>query len=221
MLKELFGVFKEGDLYSQALDECHEMLEISQKMYVASVESLRRSDSSDVDLDIYAADQKINAFERDVRRKVMTHLTISGKAELTSGLVLVSIVVDIERIGDYSKNIYDLAVHHPARLEAGSVEAELVPIESKVTEILDEAIHCFKNDDIELARQIMTDYKEEVSRQCNELTFEMVKGKYPDIAASDLVTVALYLRFLKRIAAHSRNMITSVVNPFERIGYPE
>ena len=67
----------------------------------------------------------------------------------------------------------------------------------------------------------MTDYKEEVSRQCDELTFEMMKGKYPDLAANDLVTVALYLRFLKRIAAHSRNMITSVVNPFERIGYPE
>lgn len=221
MLKELFGVFKEGDLYSQALDECHEMLDISQKMYVASVESLRRSESADVDLDIYAADQKINAFERDVRRKVMTHLTISGKAELTSGLVLVSIVVDIERIGDYAKNIYDLAVHHPARLEAGSVEPVLVPIERKVTEILDEAIHCFKNDDVELARQLMTDYKEEVSRQCNELTFEMVRGNYPDLEATDLVTVALYLRFLKRIAAHSRNMITSVVNPFERIGYPE
>ncbi len=221
MLKELFAVFKEGDLYSQALDECHEMLDISQKMYVASVDSLRKSDSADVDLDIYAADQKINAFERDVRRKVMTHLTISGKAELTSGLVLVSIVVDIERIGDYAKNIYDLAVHHPARLEAGSVEAELVPIERKVTEILDEAIYCFRNDDIELARQLMTDYKEEVSRRCNELTFEMVEGKYPDLAATDLVTVALYLRFLKRIAAHSRNMITSVVNPFERIGYPE
>jgi len=221
MLKELFGVFKEGDLYSQALDECHEMLDISQKMYIASVESLRKSDSADVDLDIYAADQKINAFERDVRRKVMTHLTISGKAELTSGLVLVSIVVDIERIGDYAKNIYDLAVHHPNRLETGIVEKELGPIESKVTEILDEAIYCFKNDDVALARQLMTDYKEEVSRRCNELTFEMVKGNYSDLEATDLVTVALYLRFLKRIAAHSRNMISSVVNPFERIGYPE
>jgi hypothetical protein len=26
---------------------------------------------------------------------------------------------------------------------------------------------------------------------------------------------------LKRIAAHSRNLISSIVNPFERIGYPE
>jgi len=31
----------------------------------------------------------------------------------------------------------------------------------------------------------------------------------------------MYSRYLKRIAAHSRNLISSVVNPFERIGYKE
>lgn len=221
MLKELFAIFKEGDLYSQALDECYEMLDISQEMFLASVESLRHSDTAEIDLDVYATDQKINAFERDVRRKVMTHLTLSGKAELTSGLVLVSIVVDIERIGDYSKNIYDLAVHHPARLQAGSLEENVQRIEKRVTKMLDQASNCFKNADQELARRLMTKYKEKVSKQSNELTFEIVEGKYPDLSAPDQVTVALYLRFLKRIAAHSRNMITSVVNPFERIGYPE
>ena len=35
------------------------------------------------------------------------------------------------------------------------------------------------------------------------------------------IAFALYLRFLKRIAAHSRNLASSVVNPFHRIGYPE
>jgi len=33
--------------------------------------------------------------------------------------------------------------------------------------------------------------------------------------------VSLYARFLKRIASHSRNIVTSVVNPFHRIGYRE
>ncbi len=32
--------------------------------------------------------------------------------------------------------------------------------------------------------------------------------------------VARCARYLKRIAAHSRNIITSVVNPFDHIGYP-
>ncbi|MFO7767910.1 MAG: PhoU domain-containing protein [bacterium] len=221
MLKELFGVFKEGDLYAQAMEDCHEMLDITRQMFRASVESLRRRDSAEIDLDVYATDQVINRFERDVRRKVMTHLAISGKAELTSGLVLVSIVIDIERIGDYAKNIYDLAVHHPARLQAGSREEQVTEIEGAVDEMLDQAIESFKESDPDLARKLMTDYKKQISRRCDEITFQFVQGVSTDLSAADQVTVALYLRFLKRIAAHSRNMATSVVNPFDRIGYPE
>ena len=33
--------------------------------------------------------------------------------------------------------------------------------------------------------------------------------------------LTLDYRYLKRIAAHSRNLVSSIVNPFERIGYPE
>jgi hypothetical protein len=35
----------------------------------------------------------------------------------------------------------------------------------------------------------------------------------------DAVSTAIYARFLKRIAAHLINMLTSVVNPFEFIGF--
>ena len=40
-------------------------------------------------------------------------------------------------------------------------------------------------------------------------------------AVADAAAVALYARYLKRISAHCRNLISSIVNPFERIGYPE
>ena len=46
-------------------------------------------------------------------------------------------------------------------------------------------------------------------------------GKIGDLEIGTASAVGLYARYLKRIAAHSRNLISSVVNPFERIGYPE
>jgi hypothetical protein len=33
--------------------------------------------------------------------------------------------------------------------------------------------------------------------------------------------VALYLRYLKRVSAHLKNVATSVVNPYHRIGFRE
>ena len=221
MLKELFGLFKEGDLYHRAVRDSHRMLDIACRMFDASVNSLRHRSTAEVDLNVYEVDQVLNAYERDVRRRVMTHLAISRKAELASGLVLVSIVIDIERIGDYAKNIYDLAIHHPSRLDGGSLEEELVEIEGAVREMFGDAIKAFKTQDDAMARRLMTGYKKAISNQCDGITFRIIGGKVSDLEADDQVTVALYVRFLKRIAAHSRNMISSIVNPFERIGFPE
>ncbi len=220
MWKNLLHLFKEEDLYTQALENSYQMLDMDLAMYEASVESLRRSDTTEIAIDIYKMDKQINAYERDVRKKVMTHLAVTGSADLVSGLVLVSVVIDIERIGDYTKNIFDLARNHPKRLTAGSAEEELCRTEATVTRRFSDMITAFKNSDEKMARIIMDEYKGEVSVACDNITHGVVNGKIRDLATSEGAAVALYARYLKRIAAHSRNIITSVVNPFDRIGYP-
>src|SRR5699024_8097710 len=147
---------------------------------------------------------------------VMTHLTISGPADLSAGLVLVSVVIDIERIGDYAKNIYGLAKSHPARLHGGSLEDDSADIEERVTTTLRGMVAAFKAHQIEESRRLITDYKDGVSGACEEIVHRIVSGKVGDLTPADAATVVLYIRHLKRIAAHSRNILTSVVNPFHR-----
>ena len=221
MFKQIFKIFKSDSLYEQALVECHEMLDIDFTMFKASIQSLRKSDSADIDIDIFGMDKKINEFERDVRRKVMTHLAIGGKEDIGSGLVLVSVVIDIERIGDYTKNIYDLAVNHPKKLEGGIIEDRLAEIENISLKLVEDSIDAFKNQNIEKARNLMGLYKKNISSQCDTITNDIISGKVGDIKVGRATAIALYARYLKRIAAHSRNLISSIVNPFERIGYPE
>ena len=221
MFKQIFEIFKSDSLYEQALSECHEMLDIDLTMFKESIKSLRKSDSAEIGIDIFAMDKKINEFERDVRRKVMTHLAIGGKDDIGSGLVLVSVVIDIERIGDYTKNIYDLAVNHPKKLDGGSIESRLAEIENVSFNLFEESTEAFKNQDIEKARGLMGHYKKNISSQSDAITNEIIMGKVGDLDIGTSAAVSLYSRYLKRIAAHSRNLISSVVNPFERIGYPE
>ena len=64
-------------------------------------------------------------------------------------------------------------------------------------------------------------YKKNISSRSDAITNEIIMGKIGDLDVATASAVGLYSRFLKRIAAHSRNLISSVVNPFERIGYPE
>ena len=221
MWKELIQLFKKDNLFEQAYQEAAKMLDTDAAMYDASVEALRHKDTAEVNLDIHNADKSVNRSERDVRKKVMTHLVVSGGTNLASGLSLVSVVVDIERIGDYTKNIYDLAVHHPLRLQGGPVEEKLQKIEASVTADFKGMIEVFKDRDEDKARVIMNNYKEGLSDACEEISNSILSGAVSGLDSSDASALSLYARFLKRIASHSRNIVTSVVNPFHRIGYRE
>ena len=221
MWKDFLNAFRKSDLFSQALEESYAMLDLDLAMFEASIETLRRSDHTRVAIDVYALDKRINAYERNVRRKVFTHLLVSGAHNLSSGLTLVSVVIDIERIGDYAKNICDLARSHPARLDGMSLEPEIAAIETQVHDIFRNTVRAFRTGDADQARLIMTDYKETLSTACESIVTRIVSGQVNDLAAADAAAVALYVRYLKRIAAHSRNIGTSIVNPFHRLGYKE
>ena len=220
MWSSLISVFKKDNLFQQAFNEACEMLETDGRMFKASVESLRHSDTADIAVDIKELDKQINRSERDVRKKVMTHLIVSGGTELAHGLALVSVVIDIERIGDYTKNIHDLARRHPARLKAGPLDPLLTEIETGISQVFLNTSRAFKDGDEDLARTVMGQYKEEQSANCEEIIDQVIAGE-TNLSAPDAATVALYSRYLKRIGSHSRNIATSIVNPFHRIGYQE
>ena len=220
MFKQIFNLFKSDSLYQQALEECYEMLDIDLEMFQESINVLRNKDDSESSFDIAKTDVKINKFERSVRRKVMTHLAVSGNQDLGSGLILTSVVIDIERIGDYTKNIYDLSKFYSKRLNGAELEKDLKEVEDNVIDLFQSSIKAFKDQDITLARQLMKDYKENISKQSDKITNDIISGKM-NIEADTATAIAMYSRYLKRIAAHSRNLISSIVNPFERIGYKE
>ena len=107
------------------------------------------------------------------------------------------------------------------KLSAGNIEEIVSDMEKSTKEFLNKAIDAFKNQDIELARKLMLNYKKDISSTSNEIVNSIVSNKNNEFTPDVAGALCLYARYLKRIAAHSRNLISSIVNPFERIGYPE
>ena len=87
--------------------------------------------------------------------------------------------------------------------------------------LFNKTIDTFKAQDIDAARELMGNYKEEISEVSQSIVENVISANVHNLTASQAASIALYSRYLKRIAAHSRNLISSIVNPFERIGYPE
>lgn len=202
----------------RAFKRSYDMLDLTKIMFSESRQTLRETDTNLSKYDINDQDSEINKYQREVRKDVLNHLIMAGTDELTSGMVLVSIVIDIERIGDFTKNIVEIAQNHPQRLHAGDFEEELIRIETALSDSLDRTINCFKTSDESAALQLLKEYKW-VSKVCDEKIASLIRGEDPSLPSGSAVALAIYIRALKRIFAHSRNIVTSVVNPFHRIGF--
>jgi phosphate transport system protein len=60
-----------------------------------------------------------------------------------------------------------------------------------------------------------------IRKSADEIVIELIKGVDEELGRGETAAVALYVRYLKRVGAHLLNILSSVVNPFDRIGYRE
>ena len=220
MFNKFKELFSSENLLDTAFQTTLTMLDFDHKMYDASRQTLRESDTAELSFDIKKTDRKINKYEREVRRNVLTHLTIAGTQNLVPGLVLVSVVIDVERIGDYTKNIAGLASLHKNRLKGGKHEAGLVKIEAAIENHFSGVIEVLKSQDKTKARAILQ-AEEKLAKVADKIIEDMVLAKDKSFSTSDAVCLAMYARYLKRINAHLTNIASSMVNPFPRIGFRE
>ena len=111
IFKDILGIWKSDNLLAQAWDDSLKMLSISNDIFVQSIQYFNSGENIDAVKALKKEDQSINDYYQLVRRKVLTHYSIDKPPiETSGGLTLVNMVVDIERIGDYCKNISDLTL---------------------------------------------------------------------------------------------------------------
>jgi len=218
MFDKLRELLSKRDLLAASLEQSWKMLAYDKDMFDAAIKSLRELDIPDMPLDIFQTDREINRLERDIRKNILTHLAISGTANLSTGLALVSIIIDIERIGDYTKNIYELALLIKKKMVIGSWEDDVRTMEQSISEGLAELIDTLQTSDRQKAKKIVKEMAL-VKKSCDNYVIALIKGENESLDKGDAVSLVLYLRYLKRVAGHLQNVATSVENPFHKIGY--
>ena len=218
MWKEIVTLFRAQGPLQEAYDEALLMLRASHDMFDHAVKQLHAEGA--LETDIYKRDRQLNKYERRVRRKIVTHMSVSAKPDINLGLVLTAIVIDIERIGDYTKNIVELAGAVPGPFDGLELHGEVAEIEEAVGRMFDDIRPALQGPDVDKARGIIGSHTIMAS-QVDEHVRALCAGEALSGRSGHAATVALYLRFLKRVSAHLKNVATSVVNPYHRIGFRE
>ena len=220
VFKDLVNIWKSEDSLSQAWSESNDMLHLSHEMFKDAIEALRSGEKNKVLKNIKLRDEKINNYHREIRRKVVTYYSVSKDvSNIDSGLVLINIVVDIERIGDYSKNILDLAKHYPKKFVSEKFSEDLRIIEKAVLGRFSTTIEAVENMDEKIAIELIESYRNDLGKLSDKIVASSISGDVEIGKENKTASVALYARYLKRIGAHLKNITSSVVNPFESIGY--
>lgn len=159
-------------------------------------------------------DREINLAQQQIRRDLMMHASVNPTVDLADTLAYMSVVKDVERVGDYAKNLYDLAKFGADFTTAEDYE-HLAGYRDCVGELIDDAIHVFETHNVDEARALITKADEYF-----DAFDDNVKAAFKwDGVAADAVARTLYFRFLKRITAHVLNVLTSLIAPVHRLDY--
>ena len=222
LFKDVINLWKADDLLSQSWDESYKMLNLSHEIFQQALIYLRNGENIDTLKTLKMRDKEINEFQRDVRRKVLTHYAVEqDTSNMSDGLILINMVVDIERIGDYCKNILDLAINHDQSIKSSEISEDLAMIEEEAKSRFEKTIQAIQAQDVEIAQSLMEGYKEQMTGKADEIVNGILKDELHFGSEARTASIALYTRYLKRIGAHLKNITTTLVNPFDAIGYKE
>ena len=166
--------------------------------------------------DIRATDNRINQAEQDLRSELVVHVSVQGTDDIGTVLGFMLLLKKVERIGDQAKNILDLA-------ESG-VSLASSPIIDKLRAQQAEVSFLFGE-----AGQLLTDVDEARSqrfvKRVGELIIEYqaeIDGyMFSDLPGREVVPLAIYYRYLKRIVANLRGVVGVTLNPLPQIDYLE
>jgi len=218
MLKSLAQFFRGTDWTKDIVERFDEMLALAEANFALCADHLvEDADIEKIRDEIYARDREINRREKNIRRRLISHLaTQPSEHEIPTAFILTGLVKDAERIGDYVKNLYEV---HELHGESG--------FDRKVYDPYYDGIRTKVKD---LFRRVRRAYRESSRRDAEEAiaegreTMRVCERAIRRIAAADhsvpeAVALTLAGRHYKRILGHLVNIATSVVMPADKTDY--
>ena len=165
--------------------------------------------------DLFETDKRINRAEQQIRKEIVVHASVHGATVFPACLVLMSVVKDAERVGDYAKNIFDLAELTPSP-PTGEYKADLIELKDNISNLMANCREAFDKQDKEQSHELI-EQGSAIEDHCDRQLAKLVKEQEIELST----TYALAYRYFKRVCSHVFNVATTVVQPVHKIDFSE
>ncbi len=210
MLEKLFGLGRPSPLIAAAFRDVTGMLQQAGRMLDYSLAVLL--DNRELEVDLRSMDDVIDEAERMIRRSILEHMTVSPRQDLVSSLILASIVQEAERIGDFARGLAEIAALAKSP-RVGPFADELRTLAARVRSLFEQCEEAFREDDSVMAHAIMLSQRELKA----ELTHYLQQIADSDLTADMALVYGSSATMLRRISSHLSNIVSTVIQPFDRI----
>jgi len=209
-----FGRSRERERLDRIEEKMQVMLRHDRHEFELAMSALMgQIDAAAVNDELRSTDQKVNILEREIRRGLLVHTSVLGGTDTPTVLVYMSIVKDIERVGDYAKNLLDLALDG-----ANFADVPTSPmwhgLAQEISEYITDAGDAFQRRDEARSRDLLT-RGSELLEIFDERVSALVRGE----DGGQPVSRALAHRYLKRVVAHLMNVLSAVIMPLDKLDY--
>ena len=193
-----------------------EMLTDSMRIYDLSMNCLLGDTNLDsVRDDLYSTDKKINELHRDVRREMIIHSAVNSRnLDIPLLLSYMTMSKDIERIGDYCKNLFEIAETGNTFTQGDELD-DYIELRNDIGKLIIYLQSCLNLEDESKVQDLITlgsSLSTNLDDKITALLENKEKIQYP-------VATTLFFRYLKRIVSHIVNAATALIMPTDQIDY--
>ena len=217
MLRELLSIFKTSDPLHAMGESFVRMLRLTHEMTLTAGAICFGMKAAPEDRTaIYERDMQVNHLQRSIRKQVVAHLSIPGnRHDVPYSVLLISLVKDVERLGDYAKNLCEVVDIQEKPLPDDVIVRELGEIRRGVEAAFQATSEIFSTSDRERAIPLIQQGRD-IAHRCDALINHISRGSYDPAMTTALV---LSTRYYKRIGGHVLNVLSSVVMPLHKVDY--
>lgn len=217
MFKNIIDAFRGGDALSGIVEQFDEMLGKAEWVFSqTSPQTVSAADVQRIREEIYTHDAQINALERTIRYRILTHLTINPGEDASTCMMLMVVTKDAERIGDYCKNIFEVLLHCGPERYASVHVGEFEDVRGKVEWMLPQTKQAFNRGDVVSAQEVI-EMAGNISNQTDSAVQRVLEASGSESA--EPAAQVLLARHYKRISSHLSNICTAVTSPVDMLGY--
>jgi phosphate transport system protein len=200
--------------FSRMLTLAANMVRRSSQVYWGAYLSPQESDV------FHQSDADVDRLQREVRKRLMRHFSsvsrTGGGGDASRGLTLMSLVKDVERLGDYSKNlleVHDMSGRGAGDIPEDGVGARLRRVAEFAVQLFCEIGGVFAEQRRDRALQLLLQGAEQ-KRACDEIVYDVARTVHDVGVAVDLTLAA---RYYKRMVGHGCNLLSSLLVPVHRL----